>query len=421
MKAKTLREIQNDPQTESLFNHLLKNLDGQSGGKFTEVYAKAVAGELLSEQDEALIAYARHEYTIRTQMGERLRGAVNSQDVEVGKKRNAAFRNIVDLQGTEYTKGVIEEQAMILAMKLPREKVETYVGAVNGLDKNRNTSTYRRWENEVKSVLRRSKTDWADYEKTFKVGDREDHEAHVDRVQADIRKDWGMFRKALDIVDFASIGKSRSRYNAEKIINREDAKDREASIDRVEANIVKDWGKFRRLFNVTGSMYKAQGLVREAERLDKKANKNLTLKQVNEALESVTEFMSLTLSHDPEVRRALQQGAFRAEDIQPVRSGVQTFKQAQAMFLGYERSPLAQDSLSRTWDAKRRSVPDWNQKTDVQRREIRDSFEPAGLPQRAAPAEVARSGFFSFLGGVLAALAAVIMGSRREDLSLDNV
>src|SRR3989338_3606379 len=85
MKAQTLREIQSDPTREQLFNTLLRFLDKESGGKFTGLYEKALRQEVLSAQDEALIAYARNELALRMPDAQKMRGSVNSQDIE-GKK-----------------------------------------------------------------------------------------------------------------------------------------------------------------------------------------------------------------------------------------------------------------------------------------------------------------------------------------------
>ena len=389
--AKALRqqEIQANPEWERNFLLVVERLDTERGAS---IYTRSVSGEVMDSNDLAFLKYARVEFANRLVIGEslqkRLEGPRGLADMELVKRRNEAFRNEVELSSDDSkTLGVIRDQAMILAMKMPSEGRDDAMGlndivhACGILDKNRNTWTYRRWEKGVQDVIKQSRVPWDKYKEVFKFDDRRSRRESIQKVQQHVRQERRGFERVFGFMD---------KYYT----------------------------------NETGAS--ARRIVKKAERLEKQLHKPGRVKDVDEQLDAVTKFMYLTLTHDVEVRRAFQQSAMRNEEVAAVETRPATFKEMRQESVRISgNAVLSPNNLKSTYERQRtaegariggRAFADWTpaeRKADFMRWNApRDSDIGAlGNSQRA---QGERRG--SLLATILGLFVGLFIGRHKEQV-----
>ncbi|OGG48569.1 hypothetical protein A2704_00505 [Candidatus Kaiserbacteria bacterium RIFCSPHIGHO2_01_FULL_54_36b] len=383
-------EIQANPELERNFVRVVERLDSVHGnGK--EVYRKWMNKEILSDADRQLLAYARRDFALRLHEGTILAGKLNMTDLEIGMRRNTALRDEVELYGREQTLKEMKKQSLVLAMKMDDADFQQVIGAYPILDKNRNTRTYKVWEWTVKKHLEITGQPWGYYkEKTKGISTKAERIKNRFILADEIAKDRGIVLGTLSkLAPFGLSPLATARRKARGLA-------------------------WRNRKDIRGATYE-----RTAEELAEKPPVRL----VNEQLSVITNFMRLTLSHDPEVRRALQDSAGFNEDVTPRETGPMTLRELRGERVRLESGALTEASVRGEWDAHRRSIKDkWNAKNPTDRKNyLNDSWEPSGLSSTHGIETPEGERRQSWLGQILTALAEMLFNRHKGKLSLDDV
>ena len=285
-KKLMLREIQANPTLEHRFRNVLKLLDEERrdsrDNTFAKIYKRALEKEL-DQEDKVLLEYARCELANRLEAGERLQSKIIEDDVGIAMRRDRYFRNDVEDHGVEKTLPIMKEQVMELATKLPPERLNEFVRAFEVLDANRNTDAYWRWEEELQRTVKKAGVEWGRYQDVFRLSNQRERVETVSVVAQNIEKQFGAFQQILSSM-------KPERFGAEA---------------------------------------KAEHLVRKIESFENMRQQPRSVREADEQLKVVTSLMALTLNHDPRVRLALSQAAWRHEDIHLPNEKPLTFKEAQ--------------------------------------------------------------------------------------------
>lgn len=266
------REIQADKELERSFLIVVNRLDPRQGA---EIYHRLLeaehGGANLEGSDLAFLAYARAEFSNRLKIGETLQDKITASDLQIAKRRNEALRNEVDLDSDEVALGYMKQQAMVLAMKMSDVEAREIMQAYQILDRDRSTSRYKIWEHSTQSLLKRAGVGWEEYKDVFKLEDKEARIATRHELEKRIAEGRSAIR---NVLSWANPLFGRSRFS------------------------------------------QADRMVQKAMSLEKALSKPGTeVHRVDEQLGVITNFMQLSLTHDPEARRAFQQSAMRNEDL----------------------------------------------------------------------------------------------------------
>jgi len=371
------REIQADPALEKNFLRCVERLDPERGAA---VYARAVTGEVLSSADLAFLAYARRDFSNRLDLGEELKSKITLSDIATAKRRNAALRNEVDLGTDEQALQLMQEQAVVLAMKMTSDELAQVTRAYDTLERARNTSKYVRWEKGVRDVLERSNVSWEEYKDVFRFGTKGD------------------------------------RVETRREIQRR--------IDEGQTTLSSVFSWFNP-FSGGSNFRKADRIARKALSLEQKLQKPGTIQEADRQLDVITTFMKMTLSHDPEVRRAWQQTAMRDENVAAVETAPPTFKELRGINTrlrgNAELTPARikeayeRDITARNERIGGRAFAEWTPQEKQSRLrswDIPETMTQGAMRQSSEPRE-ARGGLFSRILGLLFDL---VVGRQKDQV-----
>lgn len=380
VKALTQAEIQASPELERNFKRTIERLDPERAGA---LYLKWTSGEILDDPELAVLAYARNEFANRLDAGTKLATKLNKADVGTGRMRSLAFRNEVDMNGVDKTLAEMRKQTLILAMKMTDEELSRVVRAYETLDRDRSTSEYKQWETNVHSVAQKTGTRWDDYSEKISA-----------RVQS-------------------RSGRIELRHEAEK-------------------TIAKKYGAFRNViaqfnpFFDTSRFSRADRVVQTADSVERALKEKPLLREINQQLAIITDFMKLTLNHDPEVRRALQQAAARNAAISVPNAGPGTFSEIQAAVPGERERLAGNPSLSpatmQPWFVRDRATwrtPDGRGYAQMNRQEINErvaAWDPPELQQLRERERQSRGG--SIMAAIIGLLFGRTVDQHKQQLNL---
>ena len=142
---------------------------------------------------------------------------------------------------------------------------------------------------------------------------------------------------------------------------------------------------------------------------------------VNEQLSVITNFMRLTLSHDPEVRRALQESSGFNEDVRPQEAGPMTLRELRGEKERIISGAFSQAALQRAFDAHKRTVPNYNGLSKEKQGKVRDMWDPPSFSSSSGMTPEGKERRPSWLGRILEAIVNALMSKHKQNLSLDNV
>lgn len=372
--ARDLRqeEIQKQPDLEKNFLLVVERLAGERG---KETYGKWVKEEVLESQHTEFLAYARREFVNRLAMGESLQKRLSLSDLAVAKRRNQALRNEVDLRSDEAAMKVIKEQAMRLAMTLDGHEVRRYVGAYDILDTKRATHEYKKWEKDFQDFLART-------------------------------------------------GMSHEQYD--RLVQIESEQERSATRDALEQRMKKGQSTVRSVFS-WALPSQGEKMLKRATSIEDRLIKPGHVSDVDEQLRSVTDFMMLSLTHDPEVRRAFQQSAALAEEVKAPDTRPMTFREMRGESTRLTervsgKTELSTAALQRRFDREkvfvrsRDGTRGWGDMNADERRDWRDN---TWNPPEMRDARTQESGGAGFWSSVKAWLLELLMSKKKKEIKVE--